>query len=350
MEKDMIYRQRVRELATCIGELPPGPHQAAPPPKRPAFNENDLYSYLWATSFAQYAKNETNWRILYMCRFYNLGLVEARLGNLKMAGFYFTHADSYIPTLSLRQEAECRFLKTMRLPALAYLYHKQGKPEKAKLYLKNAIQNDQLLENTGFPFFLFHRIQQYQNECRIQVSQRELPVALQRIATMIDFFIMGESDCPLLKDVKLDLNDEHICGLRSGMLLQLVEETFLTVVQQLRTGFVPEMERLFQASFKNYHRFTSRTEDDGLLADWCRLFNGLYLGDDGSLIERSICFLQTKGKKADKLKYFYLLHLYHESLAQSLSAEITSSLYSRLQDLSVPPNFHKTVKSLYSFN
>jgi hypothetical protein len=322
-------------------------NETAPVTREPVNDENELYSFLWESSFAEYPADDMTKRILYMCRFHKAGLVEARLGNLASSAHYFAHADTYLSSLPATREVELCFLKTVRLPALAYLYYRQGKYTKAFSFIRSAVDTDIFLEAHGYPYFLFHRVQQYQNECRMLFSQNKVDTALEEVAALIDLLIAGRSDASFLRNSTIDLNNEYMPRLRTLMLFQLVDETFLTLVMKTHRNFRGAMSRFFIDSFKNTSRFDLRSDEDRLLKEWIEIFSGLCLDGDGTWLERALVFLDSDTKKVEKLKYFLLLYL----LQLSLEADLPHvALLSKLQGLSVPLKFYKVVQSLYPIN
>jgi hypothetical protein len=187
--------------------------------------ETDLYIKLYIAALNQFLSAEDKQSLFMISKLFTDGAAEVGRNRITLADFYFKRGEAYYDSASnnplLRQ-----VITNVYDRSKSFYHHRTGNADKAIALIHNTLRNNRELEEKGFKFLIFDRIQQYHNLSRVYFSLGESQKAFQILSGITCFLIAGKTDLlPDLNENFLQEYDDDLRKTRYFMLCQILFET-----------------------------------------------------------------------------------------------------------------------------
>jgi tetratricopeptide (TPR) repeat protein len=240
--------------------------------------ETDIYIKVYLEALNKLLSTEDKQALFLISKYYTDGAAETGRNHFSMAVFNFSQGEALHKKAAAGNDIFNRVLLNVYHRSKSFYLYKQKDYDTAIRLINETLSNNILLEQDGFQFLLFDRVQQCYNLARVYFAKKDPEKALMLLAESTGFLIQ-------LKSEKLKELNRHnlteltpdLCKIRQSLLCQFVCDT----AEQLLKISGKEEFILYSGQFFNpvtaaAANFKILMEDDRFIEEWLRLLTLFY--------------------------------------------------------------------------
>ncbi|PSL49467.1 hypothetical protein CLV51_101800 [Chitinophaga niastensis] len=218
------------------------------------------------------------------------GLNYSKSGSMVLAKYYFEQGERYEQTLP-KGTLLWRAVQNEYLPKKAYYLYKTGERDFAEKMLHDVMLNMQTMEQQGFEYLVFSRIQQYHNLVRMYFAYGQTDEAIRLSAEVVAFLLKGHSEKLIDLNVPLVQHPEKYELFKYLFICQILFETLNVMIAFLKepqlTIKVNELLQVILPAAEQYQPFS---DDADLTKQTILLFESFYAGNYKLFCEKADLF------------------------------------------------------------
>jgi len=239
--------------------------------------ETDLYIKLYIAALNQFLSPQDKQSLFMISKFFTDGAAEVGRNRFLLAEYYFKQGEIYYGNAGDNSLLK-QVITNVYDRSKSFYYHRTGNSEKAIELINNTLLNNKLLEEKGFKFLVFDRIQQYLNLARVYFSLGDTQKAFELLIGITCFLIQGKTNLlPDLNENFLTEYDEELRKTKFSLLCQILFETtgHLQKIKD-KEQFFSESIQYFSGVIEAANGYVIFLPEDKLLKKWILTLSYFY--------------------------------------------------------------------------
>jgi hypothetical protein len=239
--------------------------------------ETDLYIKLYIAALNQFLSAQEKQTLFMISKFFTDGAAEVGRNRTALAEYYFKIGESYYEIAESNALLK-QVIANVYDRSKSFYYYKTGNTAKAIDLINHTLINNRLLEEKGFKFLVFDRIQQYHNLSRIYFSVGKINDGFKLLTGITCFLVQGSCDLiPELNENFIAEYDDDLCKTKFYMLSQILFETteHLLSIKDAEE-FLITSTQYFSGIFVAANNYLVLVPEDKLLKEWILILSDFY--------------------------------------------------------------------------
>lgn len=207
------------------------------------------------------------------------GLNYSKSGSVVLAKYYFEQGERYEQAL-VKDTLLWQAVQNEYLPKKAYFLYKTGERDSAEKMLHEVMLNMQMMEQQGFEYLVFGRIQQYHNLVRMHFAYGQTDEAIRLAADVVAFLLSGHADKLTDLNVPLAKHPEEYEVFKYLFICQILFETLNVMIAFLKAPQLTiKINGLLEVVLPAAKQYRPFSDDADLIKQTILLFESFYAGN-----------------------------------------------------------------------